>query len=120
MNKNLATHRYFTSYYSVEGYTHMDPHWIGRDDRNQEWHDGTPYSWSNYNAGEPNEVANHCTILQVSVSIFGWVDAGCHWLRMSLCQIHIPSGRCWSVTIGLHRNSIYQLGYILELLSSLQ
>ena len=68
--------------------------WIGYDERNTTWEDGTVFSWTSYTADEPNLLSDYCTVLVAMLERrdgeYGWADMDCSMTAMSLCQLQDP------------------------------
>ncbi|KAL6491145.1 hypothetical protein MHYP_G00014900 [Metynnis hypsauchen] len=67
--------------------------WIGLKQKDKQgnsrtwmWSDGSQFSYSNWNSGEPNNPgSNNCGALQ-RASGYRWNDAGCLWFQQFVCQ----------------------------------
>ncbi|TDG99394.1 hypothetical protein EPR50_G00193890 [Perca flavescens] len=92
---NLASVRNFMEYHELQRLITIGSHdykdtWIGGTDAKQErqwlWSDGTPFRYSNWCRGEPNNLFGLQNCLQINHGAHKcWDDSMCYYRRPSVC-----------------------------------
>ncbi|XP_078132455.1 ladderlectin-like isoform X1 [Sander vitreus] len=95
MGGNLASVRNIMEYHKLQRLITTSSHeyketWIGGTDAQEEkqwfWSDGTPFLYSNWCVGEPNNAWGNQNCLQINVGAQKcWDDLQCHNQRPSVC-----------------------------------
>ena len=76
-----------TKYVPCSIYSSLSWLWIGYEEPNTAWNDGSPFWWSRYKNTQPNGANELCTFMSVSDDNYQWFDHTCSSSLQGLCQI---------------------------------